>query len=124
MDTIPLPAGVDDAPSEEDDERSPEAVHPTSGTSPRVMRFDRTARVVHWVQALTFLSLLCTGLLISVAALQELVGHRALLREIHLIMAFFFVFGPALVALSGNLSSIRSDKKEVEEWTQGRRRLD
>ena len=85
--------------------------------SARVLRFNRTERWVHWVQAVTFLLLLGTGLAIGVAGLQGLIGNRATLREIHLISAFFFVFGPALVALAGDRWAIRQDKKAVEEWS-------
>jgi formate dehydrogenase subunit gamma len=83
-----------------------------------VLRFNRTERLVHWVQAITFLLLLSTGLIISIASLEAIVGHRAFLREVHLIAAFFFVFGPALVALAGNFRSIREDEREVDGWTR------
>lgn len=81
------------------------------------MRFNRTERLVHWVQASAFLILLATGLMISVSALATVIGHRALLREIHLVTAFFFVFGPAIVVLAGNTRSIREDMRAVDEWT-------
>jgi formate dehydrogenase subunit gamma len=83
-----------------------------------VLRFNRTERLVHWVQATTFLLLLSTGLIISITSLETLVGHRAFLREVHLIGAFFFVFGPALVAVAGNFRSIRQDEREVDGWTR------
>ena len=74
--------------------------------------------MVHWVQAITFLTLLATGFAISIASLESLIGHRALLREIHLISAFFFVFGPAVVALAGDRLSIRSDIRSVDFWSR------
>lgn len=89
-----------------------------SQPSARVLRFNRTERMVHWTQALTFLILLATGLMISFSSLESLVGHRALLREIHLATAFFFVFGPALVTLAGNFGSVRQDAQEVDEWSE------
>lgn len=82
-----------------------------------VLRFSRTERVGHWVQALTFLTLLATGLMISIAQLEALIGHRSLLREIHLASAFFFVFAPALVALAGSSRSVFADAEEVDRWT-------
>jgi formate dehydrogenase subunit gamma len=85
---------------------------------PWVLRFNRTERLVHWVQASTFLILLATGLIIGISSLEVIVGHRAFLREVHLIAAFFFVFGPALVALAGNARSIRQDEREVDNWTR------
>ena len=85
--------------------------------TPWVVRFTRTERAAHWVQAVTFLILLATGLMISLNSLEALVGHRALLREIHLWSAFFFVFGPTLVSLAGNRISVAQTVREVDEWT-------
>jgi formate dehydrogenase subunit gamma len=82
-----------------------------------VVRFNRTARLVHAVQALSFLILLFTGLAISLSWMEALVGNRELMRQIHLTSAFFFVFGPALVALAGDRISIKADIVEVETWT-------
>ncbi|HZT96359.1 MAG TPA: cytochrome b/b6 domain-containing protein, partial [Chloroflexota bacterium] len=73
---------------------------------------------MHWVQAVTFLLLLLTGLAISLSSIEAVVGHRAILREIHLVTAFLFVFGPAVVALAGNFPSITEDAHEVESWSR------
>jgi formate dehydrogenase subunit gamma len=70
------------------------------------------------VQAVTFLALLVTGFMLGISQLEELVGDRALVREIHLATAFFFVFGPALVALAGDRVRVREDMREVDEWTK------
>jgi formate dehydrogenase subunit gamma len=85
---------------------------------PTVVRFTRTERAVHWIHAVTFLTLLATGLILSTAALEGLVGHRALLREIHLASAFFFVFGPALVALAANRRAVGEDAGQIDGWTE------
>jgi formate dehydrogenase subunit gamma len=81
-----------------------------------VLRFGRTERLVHWVQAITFLVLLASGLVLGISQLETLVGHRAILREIHLTMAFFFVFGPALVVLAGDRRAVIENVHEVDEW--------
>lgn len=86
--------------------------------SDRVPRFNRTERWVHAVQAITFLLLAFTGLAISINSLETLIGHRALMRQVHLTAAFFFVFGPALVALAGDRLSIREDARQVDQWTK------
>ncbi|HZU13324.1 MAG TPA: cytochrome b/b6 domain-containing protein [Chloroflexota bacterium] len=82
-----------------------------------VLRFTRTERVAHWLQALTFLSLMLTGLAISLAPVEALIGHRSLLREAHLASALFFVFGPTLVALAGNRRAVAADAEDVDRWT-------
>lgn len=90
------------------------ASNPTPG---QVVRFNRTQRWVHATQGITFLILLLTGLAISITSLETLIGHRALLREIHLSTAFFFVFGPAIVALAGDRLSIFQDFRTVENFS-------
>jgi formate dehydrogenase subunit gamma len=73
---------------------------------------------VHWTQALSFLILLASGLLLSVRLFGRTFGHDELLRQIHLTTAFFFVFLPAIVALAGDFRSVRVDIQESETWTQ------
>lgn len=82
----------------------------------RIQRFTRTERAVHWVQASSFLLLLISGFILELPAFEATIGHRALLREIHLASAFFFFFGPALIALSGNRPSVGRDVAAVDTW--------
>ena len=84
--------------------------------SGRIHRFTRTERGAHWMQAISFLALLLTGFALQLPALEGLMGHRALLREIHLSSAFFFFFGPALIALSGDRRSMAEDVRDVDTW--------
>lgn len=82
-----------------------------------VLRFTRTERAVHWVHAVTFLTLLVTGFLLSISTLEGIVGHRALLREIHLASAFFFVFGPGLLTRAGNRAAMKDDSRAIDRWS-------
>jgi formate dehydrogenase subunit gamma len=82
----------------------------------RVTRFTRTERTVHWVQAVTFLTLLLSGFALALPQIEAWIGHRALLREMHLSSAFFFFFGPAIVALSGDRRSMALDVEAVDTW--------
>lgn len=82
----------------------------------RVDRFDRTERAVHWTQAISFLVLIISGFALSLPIIESILGHRALLREIHLSAAFFFFFGPAIIALSGDRRSIALDIEAVDSW--------
>lgn len=90
---------------------------PSAETAETVLRFTRTERAVHWVHAVTFLALLATGFILSISTLEGIVGHRALLREIHLASAFFFAFGPGLVALAGNRRAVREDARQIDRWS-------
>ena len=82
----------------------------------RITRFTRTERGTHWVQAISFLSLLISGFVLGLPQFEAIVGHRALLREIHLTSAFFFFFGPAIVALAGDRRSVALDVEAVDTW--------
>jgi formate dehydrogenase subunit gamma len=83
-----------------------------------VLRFTRTERAVHWVHAVTFLTLLVTGFILSISTLEGIVGHRALLREIHLASAFFFVFGPGLLMRAGNRAAVQEDARQFDQWSR------
>ena len=91
---------------------APAASFPTG----RILRFTRTERGAHWVQAFSFLTLLITGFMLQLPALESVVGNRALLREIHLASGFFFFFGPAIIALSGDRRSVAADVRDVDTW--------
>lgn len=90
----------------------------TSEAAPpgRVLRFDRTERAVHWTQAASFLILLASGFALAWPVMEATIGHRALLREIHLSAAFFYFFGPAIIALSADRRSIALDIEAVDTW--------
>src|SRR6185437_15261096 len=48
-----------------------------------VRRFSRTERILHWANALGFLLLLATGLILYLPSLAVLVGRRPLIQDIH-----------------------------------------
>ena len=48
-----------------------------------VRRFSRTERTLHWVNALGFLWLLATGLILYLPSLAVLVGRRPLVKDMH-----------------------------------------
>lgn len=95
---------------------TPAAADSAGPISGRVIRFNRTERAVHWVQATSFLLLLISGFALALPAVEGAIGHRTLLREIHLIGAFFLFFGPAIVALAGDRRSMGRDVAEVESF--------
>lgn len=91
------------------------AVSPVIGMG-RVERFTRTERAVHWIQAVGFLLLLVTGFILALPQLEATIGHRELMREIHLTAAFLFAFGPTVVALAGDRGSLGRDVEAVDRW--------
>ena len=48
-----------------------------------IARFSRTERTLHWVNALGFLFLLATGLILYLPSLSVAVGDRPLIKDMH-----------------------------------------
>jgi len=66
----------------------------------RLERFDRTERVLHWVNAALFGLLMATGAALYLGFLSTLVGHRPLVRWTHVVAGLVLPV-PVLVARYG-----------------------
>jgi formate dehydrogenase subunit gamma len=90
-----------------------------------VVRFTRTERVLHWVNAAFFLHLAATGLILYVPRLSEAVGRRPLLKNLHFwggvgwlcALAAVFVLGDTrrLVHTARELEVLRDDRFDVAQ---------
>jgi formate dehydrogenase subunit gamma len=95
--------------------------NPSDGTdavaSGRILRFDRTERVVHWCNAVLFLVLVATGAVLYVAPLSTLVANRAFVKNLHvysgLVLPLPIVIG--LLVRSGRM--LRVDVFAFGHWT-------
>ena len=87
-------------------------------SEPRVQRFNRTQRALHWSHAITFFILLVTGIILLVRQVGEAVGHHLLILQFHEYTALFYIFGPLLWVLIGNRRSLFRDLKEFDEWDE------
>jgi formate dehydrogenase subunit gamma len=85
---------------------------------PRVQRFNRTQRALHWSHSITFFILLATGIVLLVKQVGEVVGHHLLILQFHEYTALFYIFGPLLWVILGNRRSLARDVKEFDEWDQ------
>jgi formate dehydrogenase subunit gamma len=89
-----------------------------SPVSERILRFDRTERIVHWCNATLFLVLLFTGASLYVAPLSALVAHRTFVKTVHvysgLLLPVPIVLG--LVLRSGK--RLRADLSRLNRWNQ------
>jgi formate dehydrogenase subunit gamma len=83
---------------------------------PRVQRFNRTQRALHWSHSLTFLFLLATGIVLWVTPIGEAVGHHLLVLQIHEYVAIFYIAGPLLWFLLGDRRSLLRDLKTFDVW--------
>ncbi len=93
-----------------------------------VRRFSRTERLLHWVNALGFLMLLATGLILYLPVLEVAVGRRPLVKDLHFWSGIGWVSALALVALLGDRRGLLRTARELDlfdgddrRWLRGRR---
>ena len=79
-----------------------------------ILRFSRTERALHWVNALGFLFVLATGLVLYLPRLSTLVGRRPLLKDLHFWGGIGWVCALALVALLGDRRGLLRTWRELE----------
>jgi formate dehydrogenase subunit gamma len=85
-------------------------------TEPRVQRFNRTQRALHWSHSITFFILLATGVILWVKPIGEAVSNHLLVLQIHEYTAIFYISGPLIWLLLGNRRSLIRDIKTFDEW--------
>jgi formate dehydrogenase subunit gamma len=93
-----------------------------------VRRFSRTERTLHWANALGFLFLLATGLILYLPSLAVLVGRRPLIQDLHFWSGIAWVSILAAVVVLGDRRGIARLAREVDRfdrddvrWLLGRR---
>lgn len=93
-----------------------------------VRRFSRTERAIHWIHASAFLILLGTGAVLYLPSLADVVGSRALMRDVHLWTALGWVVALALVVAVGDRRGLARTVRELDvldgddrRWLRGRR---
>ena len=77
-------------------------------------RFSRTERTLHWVNAVGFLFLLATGLVLYLPRLAVLVGRRPLMKDMHFWGGIGWVVSLVLVALLGDRRGLLRTARELE----------
>src|SRR5581483_10222782 len=87
-----------------------------------VRRFSRTERALHWVNALGFLMLLATGLILYLPILEVAVGRRPLMKDLHFWSGIGWVAALALVALLGDRRGLLRTARELDLFDQDDRR--
>jgi formate dehydrogenase subunit gamma len=79
-----------------------------------VLRFTRTERTFHWVNAVFFLFLAATGLVLYIPRLSELVGRRPLLKNLHFWGGIAWICALAFVFLLGDSRRLLRTVRELE----------
>jgi formate dehydrogenase subunit gamma len=85
-----------------------------------VTRFSRTERTLHWVNALCFLNLLATGLILYLPRLSSAVGRRPLIKDLHFWGGLGWIAALALVALIGDRRGLLRTARELETLSHDR----
>lgn len=96
----------------------PESDAPRKGW---IDRFDGVERAVHWVNAALMLVLVLTGATLYLDPLQQLIGRRALVEDIHVYCGVALPV-PLLIALAGPWGrALRADLRRFNRWTSSDR---
>jgi formate dehydrogenase subunit gamma len=93
-----------------------------------VRRFSRTERALHWANALGFLVLLASGLVLYLPSLAVLVGRRPLVKDVHFWTGIAWIAVLAAIALAGDRRGLLRTARELDRfdrddarWLLGRR---
>jgi formate dehydrogenase subunit gamma len=91
-------------------------------------RFSRTERTLHWANAVFFLFLLATGLVLYLPSLAVQVGRRPLVQSVHFWSGIAWVAVLVLIVLLGDRRGIARTAREIDRfdgddlrWLTGRR---
>jgi formate dehydrogenase subunit gamma len=82
----------------------------------RIPRFDRTERVVHWCNAILFLTLLATGAALYAGPLSTLVGRRVLVKTIHVYAGLLLPIPVLLGIALRSGAQLRADLHRLGRW--------
>jgi len=88
-----------------------------------VPRFKATERAVHWVHGGAFVVALLTGLALFYAPAEELIGHRFIVRVVHITAGLIFAIAPVLIARCGDWRAIKRDFQLAQWWDEDDRRF-
>jgi formate dehydrogenase subunit gamma len=98
--------------------RRPEQAKRAEASLPR---FDWIERVLHWVNAALFITLVVTGAALYLEPVGALVGRRALVQDIH-VYAGIALPVPLLAAVLGPWGrGLRADLRRFNRWTKNDR---
>lgn len=85
-------------------------------------RFTGAERALHWATAAVVLTCALTGLVLYVGPLTAWVGHRTLVRDLHVVSGVVMPV-PLVVAYAGRWRhSVRADVRRLSRWTRADRR--
>jgi formate dehydrogenase subunit gamma len=87
-----------------------------------LLRFDRVERVLHWVNALAFGTLMLTGATLYAGPLSGSIGHRELVRTIHVTCGLLLPVPVLLAVIGRHGRGLRTDLRRLNRWAPGEAR--
>jgi formate dehydrogenase subunit gamma len=91
---------------------------PAAAGGRRILRFDKVERFAHWANALLFGILMATALPLYFVQIEQFIGRRTLVEEIHLWSGLMLPV-PLLISLAGPWGvQLRRDLRRFSLWTQ------
>jgi formate dehydrogenase subunit gamma len=86
-----------------------------------VRRFSSTEQALHWLLAVSFLTMLATGLILYLPSLAEVAANRRLWKSIHLGAALAFWLGTLLI-VSSSTGGLRRTVGQIDRFDDDDRR--
>ena len=86
-----------------------------------VRRFSSAEQALHWLLAVSFLTMLVTGLILYLPSLAEVAANRRLWKSIHLGAALAFWFGTLLI-VSSSTGKLRRTVGQIDKFDDDDRR--
>ncbi len=86
-----------------------------------VRRFSSTEQALHWLLAVSFLTMLATGLILYLPSLAEVAANRRLWKSIHLGAALAFWLGTLLI-ISSSTGGLRRTVGQIDRFDDDDRR--
>ena len=81
-----------------------------------ILRFSRTERTLHWVNALYFSILLGTGLILYLPSLAAEVGRRPLIKDIHFWTGVSWLPALAVIVVLGDRKGVLRTTRELDSF--------
>ncbi|MET0921394.1 MAG: cytochrome b/b6 domain-containing protein [Acidimicrobiia bacterium] len=86
---------------------------------PPLLRFDVRTRVLHWVNAALFLTLMFTGAALYAGPISEIVGNRDFVRNLHVYSGLLLPIPIVLAVLGHRGARVRADLGRLNRWDAG-----
>ena len=82
------------------------------------LRFDRVERALHWVNAALFGTLMLTGAALYAGPVSTLVGHRDIVRNIHVYSGLLLPVAVLVAVVGRHGTRLRADLGTLNRWSR------